>query len=118
MRQETEWSPSVVPSGVHDTVYLVVDCHGPGGCAWREADAGSTDLETVIGDLMRGEFSDPLCVVAFNTSENWSRDVTGDIAREIERRYDLAYEDVPSWLEDFVHAHVARERKLPLGLRS
>lgn len=112
----SDWSPSVVPAGVHDTVYLVVDCFGTSGCVWREADIGSTDLETVISDLMRGEYSDPLCVVAFNATENWSRDVTADIAREIQERCDLAYEDVPPWLEDLVHRHVRREQQLPLRL--
>jgi hypothetical protein len=110
------WSPSVVPAGVHDTVYLVVDCHGDSGCVWREADISGTDLETVISDLMRGEYSDPQCVIAFNTTENWSRDVTADIAREIQERCDLAYEDVPPWLEDLVHRHVKPERQLPLRL--
>src|SRR3954466_13654444 len=100
----SDWSPSVVPSGVHDTVYLVVDC-GLSGCVWREADVDGTDLETVIRDLMVGEYSDPLCVVAINIGENHSRDVTGDVAQEIRRRCDLTYEDVPPWLDDFVHRH-------------
>jgi hypothetical protein len=108
------WSPSLVPGGVHDTVYLVVDCSGS-GCVWREADINGADLETVIKDLMAGEYTDPMCVVAFNASENWSRDVTADIAREIQARCDLAYEDVPVWLEDFIHQHVSPEVQLPLG---
>ena len=112
----SDWSPSVVPAGVHATVYLVVDCSGS-GCVFREADITGTDLETVINDLMVGEYSDPLCVIAFNASENWSRDVTADIAREIQERCDLAYEDVPTWLEDIVHRHVSPEVQLPLGLR-
>ncbi|QUS40558.1 hypothetical protein RPMA_18240 [Tardiphaga alba] len=112
----SDWSPSVVPAGVHDTVYLVVDCSSS-GCVWREADIAGTDLETVIKDLLAGEYSDPLCVIAFNATENWSRDVTADIAREIQERSDLAYEDIPSWLEDFVHRHVSPEVQLPLRLR-
>lgn len=112
----TDWSPSVVPAGVHDTVYLVVDC-SPAGCVWRESDINGTNLEKVIKDLMAGEFSDPLCVIAFNASENWSRDVTADVAKEIQQRCDLAYEDVPAWLEDLVHRHVSLEVQLPLRLR-
>lgn len=111
-----DWSPSVVPSGVHDTVYLVVDCSAS-GCVWREADVSTTDLETVITDLLSGQYCDPLCIVAFNASENWSRDVTGDVARALQARCDRAYEDIPPWLEDFVHRHVSPEVQLPLGLR-
>jgi len=112
----SDWSPSVVPAGVHDTVYLVVDCSAS-GCVWREADIAGTDVETVIKDLMVGEYADPLCVIAFNATENWSRDFTADIAREVQERCDLAYEDVPVWLEDFVHRYVSPEVQLPLGLR-
>lgn len=111
----SDWSPSVVPAGVHDTIYLVVDC-SISGCVWREAAVGGTDLEIIISDLMRGEYADPLCVVAFNTTENWSRDVTADIAREIQERCDLAYEDVLPWLEDFVHRQISPETQLPLRL--
>lgn len=74
----SDWSSSA--AGVHNTVYLVVDCSAS-GCVWREADITSTDLETVIKDLMVGEYADPLCVIAFNATENWSRDVTADVAR-------------------------------------
>lgn len=110
------WSPSLVPGGVHDTVYLVVDCYGD-RCVWREADINGTDLETVISDLMSGQYGDPLCVVAFNTTENWSRDVTAEIATEIKYRCDRADNDVPVWLEDFVHRHVSPEVQMQLGLR-
>jgi hypothetical protein len=37
-----------------------------------EADAEATDLETVITDLLTGQFSSPVGVVAFNTAERWA----------------------------------------------
>jgi hypothetical protein len=109
------WTPSIVPNGVEDTVYLVVDCYGQaGGCVWREAQVGSTDLETVITDLMAGQYSDPFRVVAFNTAERWSEDVSKDVAREIRRRADLAYDDLSSTVEAFVEMYVGHERQLAL----
>ena len=39
--------------------------------------------ETLIRDLM--DYSSPVRIVAFNTSEGWSRDVTMDIADEVPR---------------------------------
>jgi hypothetical protein len=42
----------------------------------------------VISDLMSGEYSDPVRVVAFNTAEHWAEDASEDIAREIQRRVD------------------------------
>lgn len=109
------WSPSLVPAGIHDTVYLVVDC-GPGGCVWREADVNGTDLDTVIADLMSGQYPDPLCVIAFNVGENWSRDVSADVASELQRRADLVNEDLSSTIEDFVRQHVSPDRQLALRL--
>ncbi|QPF83914.1 hypothetical protein IC762_30340 [Bradyrhizobium genosp. L] len=74
------WTPSIVPSDVDQTVYLVADDFGPIGRAWREADLETADLETVIQDLIAGEYANPIRVSAFNTSERWSEDVSEDIA--------------------------------------
>jgi len=45
-----------------------------GICVWREADVESADLETVIIDLLDGQYRDPRRVVAFNTAETRSQD--------------------------------------------
>ena len=45
-----------------------------------------TDRETVIRNLISGEYSNPVRIVAFNTDKGWSRDVTAEIAREIRDR--------------------------------
>ena len=72
----TGWTPSIVPMvpyGADQTVYLVVDSFGRLGTAYRETDIERTDLETVITDLMSGQFNDPVRVVAFNTLEHGRR---------------------------------------------
>lgn len=103
------WTPSIVPDGGDQTVYLVKDDLGRHGVVWREADAETTDLETVIVDLMAGEYKDPVRVIAFNTAERWSQDVSEDVAREIHRRFDLQLSDVPSHLQEFVDRHAAQD---------
>jgi hypothetical protein len=110
------WTPSIVPSGHDENVYLVEDCFGRKGCVWRETDSETTDLETVIADLMSGQYHDPRRVIAFNTAERWSEDVSEDVAREIQRRADLANEDVSSTIEAFVERHTRPERQMTLGL--
>jgi hypothetical protein len=112
----SRWTPSIVPNVGDQNIYLVLDCFDRTGCAWREADAGATDLETVISDLMSGQYNDPQRIVAFNTCEHWAEDVSEDVAREIRRRADLAYQDVSSLIEDFVVRHAGRERQLNLRL--
>lgn len=110
------WTPSIVPNGDDQTVYLVKDDLGRLGAVWREADAEVTDLETVIQDLMSGQYSDPVRVIAFNTVERWSEDVSEDVAREIRKRFDLQLSDVPSGLQDFVERHEGHQRQLALRL--
>ena len=80
-------SPSIVPHGADQDTYLVLDDFGQLGCSWRETDLECVDRETLIRDLVEGQYSHPARIVAFNTSEGWSRDVTMDIADELRRRY-------------------------------
>jgi hypothetical protein len=113
----TGWTPSIVPNGDDQNVYLVVDDLGQNGRVYRETDVEAADLETVILDLLSGQYKDSARVVAFNTFEGWSQDVSTDIAQELRRRCDLQMRDVPSNLEDFVQRHDGPlDRQLTLRL--
>jgi hypothetical protein len=116
MMRKSDWTPSVVPDGADQTVYLVVDDFSHHGRVFRETDVERTDLETVIADLVSGQYNDPVRIVAFNTSEHWAEDVSEDVAREIRRRADLANEDLSSAVEAFVERHSLRELQLTLRL--
>jgi hypothetical protein len=107
----SNWTPSIVPSDNDQTVYLVADDFGRLGRAWPEADYETTDLETVIQDLLTGQYSNPVRVVAFNTAERWSEDVSEDVARELRRRCDLQMRELPSTISDFVERHEDRGRR-------
>jgi hypothetical protein len=82
-------------SWADEDTYLVLENFGRLGCARSETDAESADRETLIRHLLRGEYSNPIRVVA---SEGWSRDVTMYIADELRRRY-VEYDEV-----DFLEA--------------
>ena len=97
-------SPSIAPNWADQDTYLVLDEFGWFGCAWRETDGGSVDREMLIRALVNGEFSKPVRIVAFNTSEGWSRDVTKDIADELRRRY-VEFGEVPDSVLDFLDAN-------------
>ena len=99
------WTPSIVPSGDDQTVYLVAEDFGRLGRAWRESDYEATDLETVIQDLLSGQYKNPIRVVAFNTEERWSEDVSEDVAHELRRRCDLQMRELPATISDFVEHH-------------
>src|SRR5258708_34815450 len=91
-------------------------CSGRNGRAWREADVEATDLETVILDLLEGQYKNPVRVVAFNTAEKWSQDVSADVAHELRRRCDLQLRDVPFFLQDFVDRYEGRYHDVQLPL--
>ena len=110
------WTPSIVPNGHDQTVYLVVNNFGKLGTAFAETDVAEADLETTINDLMSGQYSDPVRVVAFNTAEHWSEDASEDVAREILRRLDLAGQELPSSIQAFVDGHLGPDRQLTLRL--
>jgi hypothetical protein len=116
---KTGWTPSIVPNGDDENVYLVVDDLGRNGRAYREADVENTDLETVILDLLEGKYKNPVRVVAFNTTEKWSQDVSADVAHELRQRCDLQLRDVPFFLQDFVDQYEGRyhDYQLPLPIR-
>lgn len=98
--RRSNWTPSIVPNDF-----------GRIGRAWREADYEATDLETVIQDLMTGQYRNPIRVVAFNTAERWSEDVSEDVARELRRRCYLQMCDVPAALLDFVERNEGPDRR-------
>jgi hypothetical protein len=98
-------SPSIVPTGDEHDVYLVMDNFGRLGHPWCEADEHETYRESVIRDLLGGQYNDPVRVIVFNTDEGTSRDVSAEIAHElIERTVDLS-EGLPEFLSNFVDRH-------------
>jgi hypothetical protein len=115
------WTPSIVPHDDDDqNVYLVVDDFGRNGRSYREADVEATDLETVIIDLLTGEYK--------NRSAWWPSTPPRSglrmyrpmyVAHELRQRCDLQMRDVPFGLEEFMDRHKGRchDVQLPLPMR-
>jgi hypothetical protein len=80
---------SIVPDNDNNTtVYLVLDDVTPFGHVWIEHVWSETGEEqanesTIIRWLVEEQFKRPLRVVAFNTEEGWSRDVSREIAEKL-----------------------------------
>jgi len=105
------WTPSIIPTDDDQTVYLVAEDFGKLGRAWREAEYEATDLETVIQDLLSGQYNNPFRVVAFNTAECWSDDVSADVAAELRRRCEQQRRELPSTISDFVRRRETPDRR-------
>jgi hypothetical protein len=110
-------SPSIVPPGGDQDIYLVLDDFGGRlGHAWRETDVQHTDLETVIADLLDGQYSNPVRIIVFNTGEGWCRDVSEDVAHELRWRCAVQMRDLPASLQDFVDRQEGQHRSVQLRL--
>jgi hypothetical protein len=111
-------SPSIVPEAIDQDIYLVLDDFGALGRSWRETDEAEIDRETVIISLLDRQYSNPVRVIAFNTAERWSRDVSEDIADELVMRLASIDEDAPAGVQDFIDRHrTPAAEQLPLPLR-
>ncbi len=98
-------SPSIVPNRADNDTYVVLDDFGgPLGCSWRETDVKRANREALIRDLLDGQYRKPVRIVAFNTAEGWSRDVTTDIADELRRSY-VEFGEVPDSVLEFMESN-------------
>ena len=84
------------------------------GWAWPETDVADTDRATVIRHLLEGQYSSPVRIVAFNTAEGWSRDVSDEIAVELAQAW-LAKAcadrgEMPPSIADFIADHTRSSR--------
>ena len=78
-------SPPIAPRTFNcdTTVFIVLNDFGKSGGAYCETDEAQADEWVVITDIIDGQYSNPVRIVAFNTHQGWSRDVTEEIARKI-----------------------------------
>jgi len=106
------FSPSIAPENGPD-IYIVLDDFDRLGRAWREMPEEQTERETLLRDLLSGQFSDPVRIIAFNTERQWSEDVSAEIAAEL---IEMSEGLIPPHLERFIEHHELRGRPLQLSL--
>jgi hypothetical protein len=95
------------------TVYLVEEDFGQRGRAYLENDPAEADHETIVRNFISGQYNDALRVVAFNTVEGWSRDVSEEIAYDVlDRAYDPGT-TLGAGARRFIDRHVTTGMKRP-----
>ena len=107
-----------MPDSFDRDIYLVLDDFGDRlGWAWPETDVADTDRATVIRHLLEGQYSSPVRIIAFNPAEGWSRDVTEDIANDLQDAWSRQAE-IPEPIEEFIREHatkkLARQLSFPI----
>src|SRR6478752_4429737 len=110
-------SPSIVPTDRLDRdIYLVLEDFGArAGCSWRETDEQDTDRDTIIRDLLSGQYAYPVRIVVFNAIEGHARDATSEIADVLADAAADNTEITPA-LQAFVEANATRPFALQLAL--
>ena len=84
----SNWTPSIVPAGRSQTVYLVLNDFGKLGRSYHETGEDEADLETIISSMLEGQYSNPVDVFAFNAAEEWARDVSEYVALSLRSKGD------------------------------
>ena len=70
---------SIVPDS-ENTTYLLLDETDHFGSVWREITPDDANEATIVQWIIEAQFNRPLKIVAFNSEDGWSRDVTQEIA--------------------------------------
>jgi hypothetical protein len=107
----SELSPPLVPEGFDTDVYVVLEELDHLGRVYRETDEERADRESLIRDLMAGQYERPVRIVAFNTAREWSKDVTTEIAREIADRVSAQGDVLTGALRVFVEYEMERAER-------
>lgn len=96
--------PSSIVPEQSTTVHLVLEDFGVLGRAYRETDETQADAEAIVERILRGEYSAPAQVIAFNIDKGWARDVSAQIARALIAK--AGTDGMPEHVRRFVDRHV------------
>lgn len=109
--------PSIVPRAdrLDRDIYLVLEDFKD-GAAWRETDESDVDYDTLIADLLTGQYSVPLRVLACNPHEGWARDASEDVARDLERHLAAQQREICQGLQEFIEGQLGRQIGVQLSL--
>jgi hypothetical protein len=107
---------SLAPEQYDGTVHIVLDDFGNSSRSYREVAEEAADFNTVVDDLLSGEFNNPVRVIAFNVSEGWSRDVSEDVARGLLNRAVKEGKPVSGAARRFVELHLGEAELLRAGV--
>jgi hypothetical protein len=113
MRDQTPLAPGAPAFDV--TIYLVLNDFGRLGRAYVETDEAQADEATIVENILSGQYSQPLRVVAFNTAEGWARDVTEDIARAALTKAQRERRSIARAAQEFLERTLGTSDRLSTG---
>src|SRR5215204_316835 len=105
-------SPPLAPDGFDVDVYVVLDDFGTLGRSYRETAEEGADRESLVRDLMGGQYNNPARIVCFNTAQGTSRDATLEIAQEIQDRVSRKGEEISPGCATLSNGSLDRSKRL------
>jgi len=96
--------PSSIVPRASPTIHLVIEDFGILGRAYRETDETHADAQTIVDNILRGDYSAPAQVIALNVEKGWARDVSAQIARALIAK--TGSDGMPEHARRFVERHV------------
>ena len=99
------FAPTLYRSPVQ-TAFIVEDDVGKFGRVFSETDVARADRETTLNNLYTHQYHDPVRVIAFNTQQGWSRDVSVEVADKVLRKVESAHGALPSATRAFLEEHL------------
>ena len=85
------------------TIHMVLNDFGDlGGRAYVETGEAEADRATIVNNILSGQYSSPVRVIAFNAAEGWARDVTEDIAHAVLDRARNEHRPIPEGAQEFL----------------
>ena len=83
------------------------------GRAYVETDEVYADEATIVENILGGQYSQPLRVVAFNTAEGWARDSTEDIARAVLIKAESEHRPIGKAAQEFLERTLGTDLPWP-----
>jgi hypothetical protein len=68
----------------------------------KQKSKAEDSIESVVDDLLEGQYNNPVRVIGFNTEQRWSRDVSEDVAHELRQRCADQMREPPEFLQGFL----------------
>ena len=95
----------LVPTLDLDLHFVLCD-FGALGTAYVETVPTEVDRDTIIRNMMSGEYDHPLHVIAVNPAKGWARDVSEDIARALVETAVRGGQSLPPGTQGFVESQL------------
>ena len=73
----------------------------PPPSAWRIPPIEDS-IESVVDDLLEGQYNNPVRVIGFDAAERAARDVSADVARELRQHCADQRREPPEFLQEFL----------------